>query len=321
MRITLRPPAHGDVDAIWRNLQDAETVQWLTTLPFPYQRSDAVAFVDQIATPDDMAIIADGEFAGVIRVRGEIGYWIAPPLRRRGIARRALQIALFRHFAASDDPVRANHLDGNIASRALLEGVGFRETGAGQVTRRFDGRSVPQRHMELTRSAFVAALSIRTPRGLLTPMTEADFPALHRIATEPATARMLMRFFPGQTGAEFARIMRPAMDPVTRPVRLAIRRDGRCIGSIGVDAGADPAVFYFLAPEAAGQGIASEVLPVFCDAVQDWFDLDTLTAQVFADNAASRRVLEKAGFAAGETRLLVSAGRARPETGLVMRRG
>lgn len=189
------------------------------------------------------------------------------------------------------------------------------------MTRRFDGATLPQRILQLSRADFAASLDIRTPRCRITPMTDADIPALHRIATQPDVAKMLMRFFPGQSLAELTRLMRPAMNPLKRPARLAIRMDGRCIGSIGVDSGKTPSVFYFLDPDISGQGIASEVVPAFCDAVQDWHRLDILRAQVFSDNPASRRVLEKSGFVVTSSDLMLSAGRKAPGQGWIMQRG
>lgn len=319
MKVALRPPELEDADAICAALRHRETVQWLSSVPWPYRREDAVEFILHHATPRDLAITVDGAFAGMIRSHDELGYWLAPEFRGKGIALRAGRIALRPVFAGGPGAETACHFTGNAPSRAVLERLGFTEIGTRRATRRMDGAELEQRLMRATAESFAASLSIRTSRCMLTPMNDADLPALHGIATAPATARMLLRFFPGQTEAEFARIMRPAMDPLHRPVRLAVRRDGRCIGSIGVDEGADPAVFYFLASDMAGQGIASEILPPFCAAMREWYGLGALTAEVFADNPASRRVLEKAGFRITETRLLLSAGRKAPGQGMEMR--
>ena len=132
---------------------------------------------------------------------------------------------------------------------------------------------------------------------------------------------MLLRFAPGQSLAEVEAIMRPAMNTLRRPMRLAIRHEGRFIGSIGLNDGAEPLIYYFLHPEMCGQGIASEVVPAFCDSVQDWFDLDGMAAAVFTDNPASRRVLEKAGFRVEFEDTARSAGRDTLSSGWYMRRG
>ncbi|WBU65545.1 GNAT family N-acetyltransferase [Paracoccus aerodenitrificans] len=321
MRVALRPPELEDVDAIWQAMQDRDTAGWLSSIPDPYYRSDALSFVARIATDEDHAITVDGVFAGMIRASEDLGYWLLRDYRGRGVLHRAAQIALLKKFASGADFIHADHMDGNLPSRRALLNLGFRDTGPCSITRLHDGRSLPGRRLVLSRNAFINALTIRTGRCVLSPMTEADFPALHRIATAPEASRMLMRFFPGQSLSEFSALMTPAMNPLRRPLRLAIRQNGNCIGSVGIDKGEAPSIFYFLASEAVGQGIASEIVPVFCDTVQDWYGLDRLAAQAFTDNPASKRVLEKSGFLVTGTDLMLSAGRRSPGEGWIMQRG
>ncbi|MFV0409501.1 MAG: GNAT family N-acetyltransferase [Paracoccus sp. (in: a-proteobacteria)] len=321
MRVRLRPPVPGDAEPIWRAMQDPQTIDCLPFLPRPYLREDATAFVLDGVGPDDLAIEVDGDFAGMIRGGADLGYWLVPEYRGRGIMRRAAQIALLRHFAGTALPVQASHLNDNHASRRVLSALGFRDIGSTGIRRRGDNALLPARAMRLSAGDFRAALSIRSPRCEITPMAEHDFPEQHRIATRPEVARMLLRFAPGQSLDQVAAALRPAMDPLHRPVRLAIRHRGGCIGSIGVAEGEAPSIFYFLAPETVGQGLASEIVPLFCDTVQDWYGLDRLSAEVFADNPASCRVLEKAGFRITSDAMLPSAGREAPAPGWLMRRG
>ena len=161
-------------------------------------------------------------------------------------------------------------------------------------------------------------LRLTTPRTLIDPICESDLPAIHAIVTEPGTARMLMRFHPGQSVADIARMLAVDITPHSRPLRLAVRFGGRCIGTIGVGAGATPDIFYGLASGMRGMGIGSEILPPFCAAMRSRFGLTTLRAMVFCDNPASRHVLEKAGFRVTGTRLMISAARPAPAEGWVM---
>lgn len=321
MRVRLRRPLAGDADAMHRAMQDRDTIGWLPFLPDPYLYSDAEGFIVCAAGGPDRVIEVDGAFAGMIRTGTDLGYWLARDFRGQGIMRRAAQVALIQHFADSDTPVTASHLDNNDASRRVLLGLGFRDTGPARLPRHDDSRTLPGRALELSADDFFAGLGLRTARCQITPLREDDLPELHRIVTQPQVARMLLRFYPGQSLDEVAALMRPAMDPRQRPMRLAIRQRGRFIGSIGVHSGDAPPVYYFLAPERAGQGLASEIVPVFCDTVQDWYGLDTLQAEVFGDNPASRRVLEKAGFVVTDLRGMPSAGRAESAEGWGMRRG
>ena len=124
---------------------------------------------------------------------------------------------------------------------------------------------------------------------------------------------MLFLFRPGMEMVAFQALMgrfegRP-------PFRAAVRMGERVVGSIGVGKGAQPPIFYFLARDLAGQGIASEIVPDFCQELHHRYGLTRLTAEVMADNPASMRVLQKAGFRQTAERMLTSKGRDAPAPG------
>lgn len=92
-RLLLRPPGDADVDPVTRACQDPDNQRWLTMLPSPYTREDAVEFLTRIApenrtagTDLSWAVEADGELVGMCglhalttgRLGPEIGYWTAP---------------------------------------------------------------------------------------------------------------------------------------------------------------------------------------------------------------------------------------------------
>lgn len=320
MRVRLRVPSFADSAHAPRCMQDPEAMRWVASIPAPYSPQAAIDFATRSAMAKDHSILADGEFAGLIRTGTDLGYWVAPKFRGRGIARLAVQLAMFRHFQDSDQPSRAWYFVGNEQSRKVLTSVGYQEVGEALMSWQGDVK-LPARMMRLMPADFLNALEIRTPRCRIDALREADLPELHRIVTQPEVSRMLLRFAPGQSLAEVEAIMRPAMNTLRRPMRLAIRHEERFIGSIGLNDGAEPLIYYFLHPEMCGQGIASEVVPAFCDSVQDWFDLDGMAAAVFTDNPASRRVLEKAGFRVEFEDTARSAGRDTLSSGWYMRRG
>ena len=87
-----------------------------------------------------------------------------------------------------------------------------------------------------------------------------------------------------------------------------------------IGAGAAPPVYYFLAPEAAGQGLATEIVGAFAAEMVARHAPAGLTAEVFADNPASCRVLEKCGFARVEAHRFSSVARPAPAPGWLFRR-
>lgn len=133
-----------------------------------------------------------------------------------------------------------------------------------------------------------------TPRTVIRSVTGADLPALYAVATRPEVARMLFLFRPGMTQAEFGQHF--PLGAVSPPFRAAIEHAGRVIGSIGVGEGATPPIYYFIAPEAGGKGLATEVVGAFAAEIACRHTPEALLAEVFTDNPASRRVLEKCGF-------------------------
>src|SRR6202008_3039301 len=85
------------------------------------------------------------------------------------------------------------------------------------------------------------------------------------------------------------------------PTKFAIDVDGEAVGGIGVIPGADIERFsaevgYWLGEPFWGEGIVSEALILTTERVFDRLNLLRMFALAFAENAASVRVLEKAGF-------------------------
>lgn len=235
---------------------------------------------------------------------------VAPVFRLRllpgedGAAREAAGLAVMRWFAAGGGTVTA------AKGAAPPAGLGFRS-----------GADAPL----LDRADFAAAMpfSVETARCLLEPMEEADAGALSAIVSRPEIARMLF-IFDADFDAEKARTF--IGDWTWRGdsrFRLAIRMKGdatrRMIGSIGVGGPPDHSIFYFLAPDTAGQGLASEIVPAFAAALFRAFGLDMIQAEVFEDNPASIRVLERAGFRRVAAEMLDSRGRSEAAPGFIYR--
>ncbi|QNE44755.1 GNAT family N-acetyltransferase [Frigoribacterium sp. NBH87] len=140
--VELRAPDTSDVEAIVAACHDPETVRW-TTVPAPYDRSDAAFFLDRIvdhgwATGREMTwglrTPGSSELVGVVSVRTagrDVGFWTAPAARGRGLMTEAVRLVVDWALGEGGLPeVRWEAHVGNVASAAVARRVGFRYLGA-----------------------------------------------------------------------------------------------------------------------------------------------------------------------------------------------
>ncbi len=88
------------------------------------------------------------------------------------------------------------------------------------------------------------------------------------------------------------------LDP---PINMTITVDDRSVGGIGIYPGeginrVSAEMGYWLGKPHWGRGIVSAALPAMTKYVADTFDFTRISALVFTRNAASARLLEKAGY-------------------------
>jgi len=143
--LTLRPWRESDADAVYAACQDPEIVRW-TTIPFPYERAHAISYVGPVSadawehkTAANFAVVdADGTLVGsfgLVRMDppqgvAEVGYWVAPGARRRGVACRAA--AAVTQWALRDVGFARVELLAavdNTGSRRVAERIGFAQEG------------------------------------------------------------------------------------------------------------------------------------------------------------------------------------------------
>lgn len=84
-------------------------------------------------------------------------------------------------------------------------------------------------------------------------------------------------------------------------MKFCIEIEGAAVGGIGVHPGHDvhrhtATLGYWLGEEFWGRGIMTEAVTAVIDFCFEKFPLRRISAEVFANNPASARVLEKAGF-------------------------
>ena len=126
---------------------------------------------------------------------------------------------------------------------------------------------------------------------------------LQKYADNPNIARWLRDAFPTPYTIEDAVTYidgRLSADDSAELCR-AIVVDGEAVGSVGVFVGTDvyrrsAELGYWLAEKYWRCGIMSEAVRMICREAFDKFDIVRIYAEPYADNVASRRVLNNAGF-------------------------
>ena len=132
---------------------------------------------------------------------------------------------------------------------------------------------------------------LRTARLVLRPEEPADLDAVHHIVSQWEVARWTASWpWPPDRAVTEERVMGA---PPEQGMIASIVRDGAVIGIAGLE---DGELGFMLAPEAWGQGYATEACAALLEfgfASTDWPEI---TAVVFKGNDASLRVLFKLGF-------------------------
>jgi RimJ/RimL family protein N-acetyltransferase len=161
-RLVLRPPLATDARAIARLANDRRIANNLRRLPHPYSRSDAEAFLDQLAASDSERVFLierDGAPIGMIGLdfaRGEapeLGYWLGVAHWGKGFATEAARALIdyaFEEFPV--DQLLAGARVTNPVSRRVLEKCGFQWTGVALYRFVALGSSTPVDRFKLNRS-------------------------------------------------------------------------------------------------------------------------------------------------------------------------
>jgi RimJ/RimL family protein N-acetyltransferase len=146
--IVLRPLEEGDAPALASAIGDDPDLDRWTRIPFPYSEDHAREF---IATTDEVAFgirdRASGELLGGIGLRVydmavvEVGYWVKPEARGRGVATRALVLAARHAFdELGAGRVHLTTEPDNVASQRVAEKAGFIGEGVLRSLLDFKGR-------------------------------------------------------------------------------------------------------------------------------------------------------------------------------------
>ena len=137
---------------------------------------------------------------------------------------------------------------------------------------------------------------IATARLVLRPFREDDLTALHAIFSDPRA----MRYWSGPAWEDPEETRRMLgvfrRDAPDEHLELAVEREGALIGRAALWKRWE--IGFILHPDAWGQGLATEAVGALLAEVWRRFpEAERLTAETDPRNAASRRLLERLGFA------------------------
>jgi RimJ/RimL family protein N-acetyltransferase len=135
-RLLLRSPRPDDAKAITALINDRRVADNMASIPHPYTRKDARAFIENAkGKPLFVIALRDGKLIGGCggTYRGdhpELGYWIGVPHWGNGYATEAARALIDYCFGELGyDELLAGARVTNPASRRVLEKCGFQWTG------------------------------------------------------------------------------------------------------------------------------------------------------------------------------------------------
>ncbi|WP_040833269.1 GNAT family N-acetyltransferase [Nocardia brevicatena] len=143
--VWLSRPKDTDIDVITEHCQDPVIGEWVT-IPVPYRRCDAEGFVHDMVANGwverspvwGVRLAEHGRLIGTVGLgardesAAEIGYWLAPEYRRRGLIGRAVGMVCdfgFRTDGLALARISWRAFVGNHASAAVVRNNGFRYEG------------------------------------------------------------------------------------------------------------------------------------------------------------------------------------------------
>ena len=291
-RLTLRPVAPEDEGAVVAALNDLAVAGWLAVVPYPYTAADFQHFLTEIAKPGETFAVCDAAgLVGIVGAGRELGYWFAPRIHGLGYATEAARAIVAAQLADDPADIVSGYFEGNARSANVLQKLGFVEIGRGLKACRALGIDRAHVDLRLTLPTFQAALPIeaQSPRMTFRALQNTDLEALHAVVSHWDVVRQLASFPWPPDRAFTATRARPYLGC---GFVWGVFRDGDLIGTMAVTG---DELGYSFRPDAWGQGYATEACRVALDRAFAE-GRDHVNAGVWADNAASLRLLAKLGF-------------------------
>ncbi|MEU1733219.1 GNAT family N-acetyltransferase [Streptosporangium sp. NPDC020145] len=326
--VVLRPPAETDVESIARACDDPRISRFLPTLPVPYTRDDAFAYLRaaERSWRDGGAsfTIADtetDEWMGNIGLRpldargnGEVGYLVAPWAQGRGVATAATRALTEWAFALGVRRLELLTDVENLASQRVALAAGFQREGVRRSAeaRRDGGRSDLIAFARLYGESgervqpFLPALpdgSLSDGVVRLRPLGPQDAADHHALENLPD----VVRYSVPPEGPDMARVEKLCREAGAH--WLAGERVELTIREAATDAFAghiqltsivpvlgQAMTGYSLLPAFRGRGFTARAVNLLVEWAFEHTPLTRVVAGTAPDNHASHRVLERAGF-------------------------
>ncbi|MEH1165559.1 GNAT family N-acetyltransferase [Micromonospora sp. CPCC 205539] len=328
--VRLRPFRADDTADVVAGCADPLTQRFIPALPSPYTETDARFWIDAgapaawtgggaayaVADPATDRLLGAVGLSNPVPARGqaEIGYWVVPAARGRGVASAATRALSEQAFATGTLRLELlTHAENGPSQRAALA-AGFRHEGVRRSAGpgRDGGREDLLVWVRLADDppGPAARLLPDLPDGVLTDQVV----ALRRLAPDDAEMMYRLHSRP-EVVANQAPPVPPEWAAIERRCRLAesgwltgdIARllitdvaSGEPVGSCGLSftdvASGEASVGYALLPAWRGQGYATRAVRLLATWAFGPAGIARLTAGTVPDNVASHRVLERVGF-------------------------
>lgn len=323
-----------DVDRVIELCQDPSIQRWVT-IPVPYTREDGLTFVTEavptgwesgkeltwaIRDPEDRRILG---MIGLTDQGGrvaEVGFWLTPSARGRGLVSAAVRLVAAYAFAPEGwdaRHLRWRAIAGNWESRRVAWATGFRIEDRripGLVNQRGEpadgwlGTLTAGEPME-PRHSWLAAPRVAAGAVALRPFEPADADAIVQTCNDPVTRHWLPHLPSPYTSADAETFIETREDDHAAGVAVnaaaAPAEGGPAIGAFSlmrlgrVRGGAE--VGYWVHPSARGSGVATTALGLvvrhaFTREESGGLGLRRLVVAHAEGNEGSRRVIERNGF-------------------------
>lgn len=311
--IRLRAMHSADAKAYAAGTED-EAVRTFGHLPEPeYSEASVLSLIDgpisEGIARGDLAVLtiadaATDEFSGSLVLFGpqsdsiEVGFWIHPDHRGKGISTAALRLALELVRRSGFTRLTARTVPENIPSQRSLARAGFTLEG--------QARDVAPSGQEATLLTYMRAIEpirlfpIDTERLRLRLHQHGDAHALQAIYKRPDVARYLLEdpWTPSDADRQVSqRIARTGLGDGSTALSLIIEHDGQVIGDVAIwltnpDHGIAE-IGWVLDPDWGGQGLATEAVHEVLRLAFAELGLHRVSAQMDARNTASARLAER----------------------------